>query len=72
MRAVYTTEGRLRPRRTGHGAEDAILRACPGAVAAPNYEQGPHLDPILGSYHRIETAWASDRWYGFVAPPGAF
>lgn len=67
---VYTQEGRLRPRRTGDGPDADILRACPGTVAAPNAEKGPQEDPIWGSYHRIETAWAGDEDVRFRAATG--
>jgi coenzyme F420 hydrogenase subunit beta len=67
---LYTPEGRLRPRRAGPGGEGAIMRACPGALAAPNREPGPHQDPIWGSYHRIKRAWAGDPEVRFRAATG--
>lgn len=67
---VYTSEGRLRPRRTGPGSEDPILQVCPGAVAAANDELTPEHDMIWGGYHRIQTAWAKDTELRFQAATG--
>ena len=67
---VFTPEGRLRPRRISEGPEYEILNACPGAVAAPNAEKGPHSDPIWGSFHCMEKAWAGDGVTRFHAATG--
>ncbi len=67
---VFTSEGRLRPRRTGDGTEDEILKACPGAVAVPNKEKGSQADDIWGSFHRIEKAWAGDSITRFQGATG--
>lgn len=67
---AYTPEGRLRPRRSDAGSAADIMRACPGAVAAPNAEKGPHQDPIWGSYRRIQTAWAADADVRYRAATG--
>ena len=57
---VFTNEGRLRPRRVAEGSEQAILNACPGAVAAANTEHTPNTDLVWGGFHRIEKAWAGN------------
>ena len=67
---VYTPEGRLHPRRTGSGGEEAILQASPGATAAPNDDTGSCHDMIWGGYSRIETAWAGDETVRFQAATG--
>lgn len=67
---VFTSEGRLRPRRTGDGTEDEILKACPGAVAVPNKEKGSQADDIWGSFHRIEKAWAGEATTRFRGATG--
>ncbi|MEO1191636.1 MAG: Coenzyme F420 hydrogenase/dehydrogenase, beta subunit C-terminal domain [Pseudomonadota bacterium] len=67
---TYTEEGRLRPKRIGPGEETTILAACPGAVAAPNQEKAAFEDPIWGSYHSIEQAWARDPDLRFRASTG--
>ena len=70
FKMVYTSEGRLRPCRTGPGDEGAILRACPGAVAVANDEPTPEHDRIWGGYHRIQTAWAKNADVRFRAATG--
>lgn len=67
---AYTSEGRLRPKRTGPGDEAAILKACPGVIAEPNAERGPKNDMIWGSFHSIQEAWAADPDVRFRAATG--
>ncbi|MBY6141921.1 Coenzyme F420 hydrogenase/dehydrogenase, beta subunit C-terminal domain [Leisingera daeponensis] len=66
----YTPQGRLRPSRTGSGSDDAILQACPGAVARANGEAAPLADAVWGGFHRMQEAWAGDPDTRFRAATG--
>lgn len=67
---TYTPEGRLRPAQIGEGSDAEIMRACPGAIARPNSERTPQIDPVWGGYYRMQEAWAGDPEIRFRAATG--